>query len=173
MIKHFSYKWATVRYLSGIIFFLASTGHALAQQKPPTPISVTISPTQGLSFGGFYEGSSGGTVTVNPDGSRTSSGDVVLINSGFIYSPAIFEMQAQAGTLISIMNGPDVILSGSHGGSLHMHIGTSNKGSSFIATVAAPGLNEIRIGGTLTVGSALANPAGSYSGTFSIIFIQQ
>jgi len=168
-----SYKWIDIRYLAGLIICLACTGNAWAQQKPPTPISVTISPMQGLSFGAFFEGTVGGTITVNPDGSRMVTGDVVQAGMGFPYSPAMFEVKAQAGTLISIMNGPDAILSGSHGGSLRLHIGTASTGTPFITTIASPGVNTVRIGGTLTVGNALANPAGSYSGTFSIIFIQE
>jgi hypothetical protein len=146
---------------------------ASAQPPPPRPITVYANPAQGLIFGAFFQGSSGGTVILYPDGSRTSTGSLVLANLGYPYSPALFEIDANPGTAVSIMNGPDVTLTGSNGGSIGLHIGRASTGSSFITSIAPPGRTEVWIGGTLTVGSPLANPSGSYSGTFSVTFIQQ
>ncbi|UPK72676.1 DUF4402 domain-containing protein [Chitinophaga filiformis] len=145
----------------------------LAQEPPPRPISVYVNPAQGLIFGAFFQGVSGGTVTIYPDGSRSVSGSIVQANLGFPFSPAIFEVDANPGTLISIMNGPDAILTGSNGGTLSLHIGTSSTGTPFITTATPPARTLVRIGGTLTVGSPPANPAGSYSGIFSVTFIQE
>lgn len=144
-----------------------------AQQPPPRPIQVYVNPAQGLIFGAFFQGVTGGTVTVYPDGSRSVTGDLVQANLGQPFSPAIYEITANTGTMISIMNGPDVTLTGSNGGSIRLHIGISSTGSPFITTVTPPAMTLVRIGGTLTVGSPLANPSGSYSGMFSVTFIQQ
>jgi hypothetical protein len=144
-----------------------------AQERPPRPISIYVNPAQGLVFGGFFQGTTGGTVIVYPDGSRSVTGDLIQANLGIPFSPAIFEVDANPGTLISILNGPDATLTGSNGGTLHLHIGNANTGAQFITTVVPPGRTQVRIGGTLTAGNALANPAGIYSGTFSITFIQQ
>lgn len=143
------------------------------QEQPPKPISVYVNPAQGLIFGAFFQGVTGGTVTIFPDGSRSVSGSIVQANLGFPFSPAIFEVDANPGTLISILNGPDVTLTGSNGGTLALHIGTSSTGSPFIATATSPARTIVRIGGTLTVGPPLANPAGNYSGVFSVTFIQE
>lgn len=124
-------------------------------------------------FGAFFQGVAGGTVIIFPDGSRSVTGDLVQASMGFPFSPAIFEITANAGTVISILNGPDITLNGTNGGSVRLHLGTSGTGNPFTTTVAYPGQTEVRIGGTLTVGSPLANPSGSYSGTFSVTFIQQ
>ena len=144
-----------------------------AQPPPPRPISVYANPAQGLIFGAFFQGSSGGTVILYPDGSRSSTGSLALANLGYPFSPALFEVDANPGTLVSIMNGPDVTLTGSNGGSISLHIGAASTGSPFITTIAPPGRTEVWIGGTLTVGNPLANPSGSYSGSFSVTFIQQ
>jgi hypothetical protein len=146
---------------------------ATAQPPPPRPITVYANPAQGLIFGAFFQGSSGGTVILFPDGSRSSTGSLVLANLGYAFSPALFEIDANLGTAVSIMNGPDITLTGSNGGSIGLHIGTASTGSTFITQIASPGRTEVWIGGTLTVGSPLANPSGSYSGTFSVTFIQQ
>ncbi len=146
---------------------------AKAQPPPPRPISIYVNPAQGLIFGAFFQGVSGGTVIVYPDGSRSVTGSLVQANLGYPFSPAIFEVDANVGTLVSIMNGPDVTLTGSNGGSILLHIGTASTGSSFVTSVAPPSRTQVRVGGTLTVGNKLANPSGNYSGTFSVTFIQQ
>ena len=149
-----------------------------AQEPPPRPITVSVNPAQGLMFGAFFQGLAGGTVVLSPDGSRSVSGDLVQANLGVPFSPAIFEVDANPGTVIAIMNGPDVPLTGSNGGSLSLHIGSASIGSQnnvtqFVSTIIPPAQTQVRIGGTLTVGDKLHNPAGQYSGTFSVIFIQQ
>lgn len=161
-----------------VILFLCGSYDNYAQEGPPRPISVTVNPAQGLIFGAFFLGISGGTAVIYPDGSRSVTGDLIQANMGVPFSPAIFEIDASPGTVISIMNGPDVTLTGSNGGSLSLHIGSAgnasdNNISQFITTVSPPARTEIRIGGTLTAGNRFTNPAGSYSGTFSVIFIQQ
>ena len=155
------------------ISLLSCSLAASAQPPPPRPIAVYANPAQGMIFGAFFQGSSGGTVILLPDGSRSSTGSLILANLGYSYSPALFEIDANTGTNVSIMNGPDVTLTGSNGGSIGLHIGASSKGSSFITSIASPARTQVWIGGTLTVGNPLANPSGSYSGSFSVTFIQQ
>jgi len=152
---------------------LLAGGNAYAQEPPPRPIGVYVNPAQGLIFGAFFQGVTGGTVMIFPDGSRSVSGSIVQANLGYPFSPAIFEVDANPGTLISIMNGPDVILTGSNGGTLSLHIGSASTGSPFISTATPPARTIVRIGGTLTVGPPPANPAGNYSGIFSVTFIQE
>jgi hypothetical protein len=156
-----------------VLFLLIYGLTVQAQPPPPRPINVFINPAQGLIFGAFFQGVTGGTVILFPDGSRSATGDLVLANLGVPFSPAIYEIDANAGTLISILNGPDVMLTGSNGGTIRLHIGNSSPASPFITTAIPPGRTQVRIGGTLTVGSPLANPSGSYNGTYSVTFIQQ
>jgi hypothetical protein len=144
----------------------------LAVENPPRPISIYINPAQGLIFGAFYQGGSGGTVILYPNGSRSTTGSIIQASLGFSFSPAIFEVDAEPGTIVTISNGPDVSLAGSNGGSMTLHIGNSDLGSPFITTAVSPARTLVRIGGTLTVGSPLASPPGNYNGTFSVTFIQ-
>lgn len=160
-------------YTGLMVLLLHVTLVVKAQEPPPRPISVYVNPAQGLIFGAFFQGVIGGTVTVFPDGSRSVTGSIVQANLGFPFSPAIFEVDANPGTLIQILNGPDVTLTGSNGGTLSLHIGSASTGSPFVATATSPARTLVRIGGTLTVGPPLANPSGSYSGLFSVTFIQE
>lgn len=166
-------------WITAVILLMAGmtgvSGNADAQTPPapPRPINVYISPTQGLIFGAFFQGVTGGTIILYPDGSRSATGDLVLAGLGVPFSPAIFEIDANPGTVVTILNGPDVTLNGSNGGTIRLHIGSSSPSSPLITTAVPPAMTQVRIGGTLTVGPPLANPSGSYSGTFTVTFIQQ
>lgn len=99
---------------------------------------IAVYPLQNISFGAFFPGSAGGTLKVANDGSRTATGDIIPMNMGFLYSPAIFEIEAPPGTVISILKGPDVALTGSNGGSMTLHLEDADAGSSFNNTVSPP-----------------------------------
>jgi Domain of unknown function (DUF4402) len=142
-----------------------------AQEEPPRPLQVTV--FQNLSFGGVIQGNTGGEIIISPEGSRTVTGDLIPINMGFSYYPAIFEVEAMPGTLISIVNGPDVSLAGNHGGAVTLHLSNSIPNSPFVNALTPPFRTQVRIGGTLYVGNSLANPAGDYFGYFSVTFVQQ
>lgn len=150
----------------------ANTGNP-NPNMPPQPFSVYTNPAQGLFFGAFFQGMAGGTVIIFPDGSRSATGDIILANLGYPFSAAIFEVEAQAGTRISILNGADEVLNGSNGGTMTMQIGTSDPGTPFIITTTPPARTQVRVGGTLIVGNSLTNPVGDYYGTFSVTFVQE
>src|SRR5690242_12682926 len=84
------------------VILLFSHSKAKGQELPPRPISVYVNPAQGLNFGAFYHGNAGGSVIIYPNGSRSVTGDVIQANMGSMYSPALFEIEANPGTLISI-----------------------------------------------------------------------
>jgi hypothetical protein len=112
-------------------------------------------------------------VTILPASSRSATGDVVLLGLGFPFSSALFEVHANRGTVISILNGPDALLAGVPSGSMNLHIGSSNPASPFVSTVPYSVAIQLFIGGILTVGNSVANPPGSYSGTFDITLVQE
>lgn len=149
--------------------FMSVQQNLKAQQKPPRPVTVYVNPAQGLSFGAFYQGVAGGTVIISHSGSRSVTGGVVAFNQGS-FSPAIFQLEALPGTMIHILNGPDITLTGSNGGTMTMKVGPASVANTFITNMTT---TFIRIGGTLTVGASLANPPGAYSGSFSVTFIQE
>lgn len=143
-----------------------------AQEPPPRPIRIDVT-AQGLSFGAFYHGAAGGTITINPAGARSSTGDVVLLGLGYPFSAALFQVRASAGTVIAILNSPDVLIFGIPSGSMNLHIGSSNPTSPFVSTVPYTIPIPLYIGGTLTVGNSAANPPGSYTGTFDITIVRE
>ena len=153
---------------TGIILLFAASTEIRAQEPPPRPPSITL--TIDLSFGAFYHGAAGGTVTISPAGARTSTGDVVLIGLGYPFSAAHYNVYSNPGTVISILNGPDVpIIWGSY--SMNLHIGASDPPSPFVNTNPYSVPTELTVGATITVGNALANPPGNYSGTFDITLV--
>jgi hypothetical protein len=140
---------------------------------PGDPGGLTIYTVRNMSFGAFSCGSTGGTVTISNTGIRSVTGSVIALNMGVLYFPAIFDVDAPLGSILSILNGPDATLTGSNGGTMSMHIGSSDPPSPFITTVTQPARTPVNIGATLTVGNPSANPPGIYNGTFYITFIQE
>lgn len=137
---------------------------------PGDPGGISVYTVQNMSFGAFTGGSTGGTVIISTDGTRSVTGNVVPLNLGTQYFHAIFDIDAPLGSIVSLLNGSDAALAGSNGGSMSMHIGDSNPSSPFVIIVSQPARTPINIGGTLTVGNPAANPPGTYTGTFYITF---
>lgn len=175
-IKEFSGIFAgktTGIFMTIIILFLSVDASGQVRIPPPPQRPIVVNATsQGLSFGAFYHGASGGTISVSPAGGRSSTGSVVPLTLG-TFTPALFEIKGNEGTIITIMNGSDVYLAGSNTGSMKLTIGTSSPASPFVLSLPNPQKTQLLVGGTLTVGNSSANPPGSYSGTFVIIFNQQ
>ncbi len=156
-----------------VLLLLLTAFSGAAQQPPPRPISVSFNPALGLRFGAFFQSSSGGSVIISPAGIRTATGSVVLADLGYVYGAAQFDIIANPGTLVSILNGPDATLTGSGGGTMTMHIGSSLPATPLITSAVPPAYTTVSIGGTLTVGSPVANPSGAYTGSFYVTFVQE
>ena len=150
-----------------------SPGKGVSLENPPRPIKVAVSvyTYQQLNFGTFILTGTSGSVTVSSAGVRSfSSPDFYAPGSMFsTVSAALFSVDAEPGTLITIVNGPDVYLNGP-GAKLILKIGESSTGSPFITTGTS---TSVSIGGKLTVFSLTGNPEGNYTGTFDVTFIQQ
>ena len=151
-----------------VLLLLLISQESVAQEPPPRPVRVIK--IQDLSFGSFYQGGAGGTVTVLWNGTRSAGGTVVLFGVGG--SAAIFNVVANPGTIISFLKPVSTLTDGS-GHSLSLQIDTTNPASPFVTTNKYPIPTPVSFGGILTVGTPLANPPGSYSGTFDITFVQQ
>lgn len=152
-----------------VVSLLFFSKAVFAQEPPPRPVEITAT-SQSLSFGTFTYALVTGTVTVTPAGSRSASG-VVLINIG-TPAAALFNVVGNAGTLVTIVNGPDVVLTSPGGGTLTLHIGASDPVSPFVISTEYPNPTLLYIGGTLTVGNSVTSPPGTYSGTFDLTFSQ-
>ncbi|WP_372639772.1 DUF4402 domain-containing protein [Ancylomarina sp.] len=150
--------------------FILLSHWVLVAQEPSVPLSVVT--LQDISFGAFFQGISGGTVTVSPDGTRLVNGDIIKANiSGFSYYPAIYEVEADPGTLISIIKGSDTSMAGSNGGSISLQVGDSD--TSFPIIVPPSGHIQVSMGGILTVENSQDKPSGNYNGSLNVTFIQE
>ncbi|HCT69799.1 hypothetical protein SDC9_08875 [bioreactor metagenome] len=154
-----------------LLLLLLLAFNASGQEDPPRPMKVST--YQHLNFGAFINGSGGGTITIEPGGSRNITGDIIPVYHGYQYHPAIFEVEANAGVVISILNGPAITLTGNNGGSMLLQLGQSLPVSPFVNSTHPPFKTQIMVGGTLMVGNFLANPPGDYTGQFFITFIQE
>jgi hypothetical protein len=142
-------------------------------QSQSSASNFSANATQGLIFGTFFRGNTGGTVIINPDGTRSVTGDIVQSTLGVPFSPAIFEISAKRGTVITILRGPIFKLNGNNGGTASLKIGSSIPASPFVVTAKNNDHTTIMIGATLTVSGPLTSPSGSYNGHFYVTFVQQ
>lgn len=140
---------------------------------PKDPGALSVYTVQNMNFGAFAPGSAGGTVTLSPDGLRSTAGTIVPLNLGFNYFQAIFEIEGPPGFIISMLNGPDAVLTGSNGGSMSLRLGASNPMAPFVNSIAPPGRTLVNFGGVLTVGNQTTVVPGTYSGTFYVTFNQE
>lgn len=123
---------------------------------------------QDLNFGSFYVGNGAGKVVVHPDGTRTSSGSVIL--AGGPYQEAIFQITVPPNNTV-YLEAKGGVLSGKSGGEMDLTIDPANhidKGNQFITSPGNPH-TTLHVGAVLHVGSAGENPPGKYSGTENII----
>lgn len=139
----------------------------------PASAQVKVYPVQDFNFGTFYQGNSGGTVEISANGTRTATGDIILMNTSFIDQQAIFDIEAPAGAVISFLSGPDAILTGSNGGSVTLRVVTTEPAAPFTTTAVSPARTRFKVSGKLTIGNRMSSPPGSYRGTFSITFNQE
>ncbi|MEP6713762.1 MAG: DUF4402 domain-containing protein [Ferruginibacter sp.] len=138
-------------------------------EKNSEAINITIK--QNLQFGVFSQGAGGGTIIISPEGSRSVTGAILPLNFGLNYFQSVLEVEAPQGSIISIINGPDAVLTGSNGGTMTLQIGKSNPVSPFYLSLGPPAKTALNIGGTLIVGNTSVSPPGTYSGNFYISFI--
>ncbi len=148
--------------------------HAFAQPTEKEE-SLTVTAVQFIHFGTFYlMGFSGGTITVGFDGTRTSTGGVILLANAPIAQPAIFEIKSCKGKNIILSFNPKTTLTSSNGGKLTLDIGPTNRGingSGFAIKSDCKFIFPLRIGGTLHIpGTA---PPGVYRGNFDFTCKQE
>lgn len=150
---------------------------------PPLPQrTATATVTQHLSFGDISldATSAGGTVTVDYTGSRSSTGDVYLLNLGYPVEQAILEFHLCPGRSVKVLFNPLVQLThGSYSMNMaidRLRIGTTlitTSGQSFFSNKGCNDTHYIEVGGTLTLGNLMTNPPGEYTGSFSVTLAQE
>jgi hypothetical protein len=169
---HINKRILKLLYFTTILFAFVNTTHA----QPDLPQrTLTVTATQAIHFGTLcVTGGAGGTVTVGYDGSRTSTGDIVLLSIAPSAQPAIFEIKLCEGRNVIITFSATTTLTGSNGGSLILDIGPTERGIngvSFTTNSDCNFITPLRVGGTLNIpGTAIS---GTYTGSFEITFNQE
>src|SRR5690349_20215769 len=149
---------------------IAATCICLAGFMQVNGQGISVYTAQNLGFGAFFQGAAGGSVTVSSSGTRSASGDVILAGLGIPYYHSIFEIEASPGTIVHILNSQDVILTGTNGGTMNLHLGDPDTGTTLITSAVSPARTQVNIGGTISMGGTSANTPGIYNGTFHISF---
>lgn len=169
--------FSPVRYsliLLTLIFIFSVPAEVKAQDPPPPPRPIKVNVTsQNLSFGAFTFGAFGGTVTVSEAGVRSATGDVILLGLGYMSTSCMILIEANPGTIISMIYSNVGPLTNGTGGSMALQIIGSSPQPPFVTEAIPPLTTPLYIGGRLTVGNAVTNPPGSYNGTFDIVFNQE
>lgn len=151
--------------LAGCLFTLIISQQAFAQP----PINLTYH--QGLNFGEFYPGSTGGTVKVNFNGIRTATGTVVLTGGNF--NAAYIGVNLNPNRNVLVTYSPTATLSRSGGGNLQLAIAPGDLSINPLISTPKNRDFNLYIGGTLTVGNLTSNPPGNYTGVFYVYFNYQ
>jgi hypothetical protein len=160
-------------FIFWMLIIIQTISPLYGQEPPPRPILVSANTAQFLNFGAFYQGTSGGSVIVYSDGTRSKTGDIVLLGMGYNFSPGLYDLVGNPGTVVSILDST-AGLTGDNGGTLTLQISSvTNPPYTIIITASPPSATQVSIGATLIVGTPLNNPPGNYSGSFDITFIQE
>ncbi len=127
---------------------------------------IVLSNNRGLDFGRFVAGS-GGTVVINPNGARSRTGGVVLLNS-----PGAGQAAYSVGKSSNGNGAKAVIISLPANGSIRLTSGNNSMAvGSFVNAPASlltvpTGGTTLSLGATLTV--APNQPPGNYTGSFPL-----
>jgi S-formylglutathione hydrolase FrmB len=132
--------------------------------------TVSATPTQPIDFGLFYV-TSAGTITVNWQGSVSTTGGVVVVSS-VNARPAIFDIKLCQGRNVTLTYNPTTTITNG-ATSITLTLGDTEKGPSgatFAVNTNCTFITTLRVGGTLDIPDGAAT--GVYTGSFSMNFTQ-
>jgi hypothetical protein len=159
-------------FFATILFICAISSYAQPELPQRT---ITVTATQAIHFGTLcLTGGAGGTATVGYDGSRSSTGDVLLLSMAPTAQPAVFEVKLCQGRNVIITFSATTTLTGSNGGTLILDIGPTEygiNGAGFTTNNDCNFITPMRVGGTLNIPGTVI--PGTYTGNFNITFNQE
>lgn len=157
------------------MFLVLVTGRLWSQNTVTAEIyaeiisALTAQENQPLSFGRFSPEATGGSIVVNPDGSRLTQGTVVP--TGLNHNPARFYVTGQLKSQFEVILPEGPVLLYREGGNETLQVTNFTLDNENEIWVLEDGTRMINMGATLEVGSLEENPTGMYSGTYSIVFL--
>jgi hypothetical protein len=164
-ISHFYKPFFKVLFLT--FFFCLNSMHS----QPSLPQrTVSAIPTQPIDFGTFYV-ISAGTITVNWQGSVSTTGGIVIVSS-VNARPAIFDVTLCQGRNITLTYNPTTTITNG-APAITLTLGDTEKGPSgtiFAVNSNCTFVTTLRVGGTLDIPDGAVT--GVYAGSFSMNFTQ-
>lgn len=143
--------------------------------QPPLPNHlISITAIKEMDFGTFcLVGGGAGTITLDENGNRSSTGSIVPLNINIstLPTPAVFNIKLCQGRMIHLNYAP-VTLFGDSGGTLLLTL-KPNKGNDFQIVSDCDFVTQLKVGGTITTSGNAQSPPGIYTGTFYITFNQE
>lgn len=142
-----------------------ATGHIFAEVVE----GVTAGESTSMNFGRFSTGDQGGSIIVPTSGAAISTSTVVPADSNI--NPATFSVSGAKDATFSVTlpQGP-ATLTNISGGSMKVTDWTATSGQGSDAYILAGGIQTVKVGATLQVGSINDNPKGIYTGSYKITF---
>jgi hypothetical protein len=122
-----------------------------------------------LNFGALIPSGTAGTVRIATDGSRTPSAEVTALTSTF--TAATFDITGTPNLQYSIALPAAGTVQITDGGGNAMDVDNWESDPATFGTLDSGGAETVNVGATLYVGAS--QPAGSYSGSFSVTFNYQ
>lgn len=133
-------------------------------------IPVTAVETNLLNFGKLVSDAAGGTIQITPQGERTASGSIILMDE--IFSAGKFILSGVPSSLVSIVlpQTPQklYLTNGNHEITVDKFVSDVPAGGQIVRQ--SDGKAEVSIGATLYIENGLSNPAGFYTGTYEAVF---
>jgi hypothetical protein len=136
-----------------------------------TPVDVFM--LRHPSFGSFYCGGNGGSITIELDGTSHAEGDIVLMNAGVAVAPAVFEIRCSPFTMIQLFRDSYFMMRSNEGSVLRARIVDTNPSFPFVSPAnAAQGFTVIAsVRLELEPGQTLS--PGAYTGAFQTTWVTE
>jgi hypothetical protein len=143
----------------------------IGRMEVEVAVPVTAVETVLLNFGMVIPETSGGTVVITPNGDRSATGSVTLMDD--TYSAGSFTVSGVPNSLVSIVlpQTPQRLLLSNGNSEIAVDDFTSDVPPGGQIVRQSDGKAEVSIGATLYIGNGLSNPAGYYSGTYEVVFM--
>ncbi len=145
-------------------------GSITGQMRTEILAPATVSEKEILNFGVIINESGGGMVRISPRSECVTTGE--LVQSDGIYSAGKFVLKGFEGNLISVVLPQNSLsLKRDTGGEKVTVDSFTSTVTENDKTSGGRGQAEISIGGTLHIGNWSESPAGVYTGTYEVVFL--